>query len=78
MNLTQGEQELTIATMTLEQIRVTGYRALLRGLGPVNLIRFLQQFETGHGDYTQECHAWLDQYTVEEIAQEIQRQRDAR
>ena len=67
---------MTVATMTLEQIRVTGYRALLRELGPVNLVRFLQQFESGYGDYTQERHNWLDQYTVEEIAQEVQRQRD--
>ena len=63
--------------MTLDQIRLAGYRALLRELGPVNLVRFLQQFETGYGDYTQERHEWLDQYTVEEIAQDIQKGRDA-
>ena len=68
---------MTVTTMTLEQIRVIGYRALLRELGPVNLVRFLQQFETGHGDYTQERHEWLDQYTIEEITQGIQRDRDA-
>ncbi len=51
--------------------------ALLREPGPVNLVRFLQQFETGYGNYTQERHDWLDQYTVEEIAQEIQKGRDA-
>jgi hypothetical protein len=68
---------MTVTTMTLEQIRLTGYRALLQELGPVNLVRFLQQFETGYGDYTQERHEWLDQYTVEEIAQEVQRHRDA-
>ena len=66
-----------VTTMTLEQIRVTAYRALLQELGPVNLVRFLQQFETGYGDYTQERDEWLDQYTVEEIAQEVQRRRDA-
>jgi hypothetical protein len=68
---------MTVATMTLEQIRVAGYRALLQELGPVNLIRFLQQFESGYGDYTQERHEWLDQYTVAEIAQEVQRHHDA-
>lgn len=51
--------------------------ALLRELGPVNLARFLQQFGTGYGNYTQERHDWLDQYTVEEIAQEIQKGHDA-
>lgn len=68
---------MTVATMTLEQIRVAGYRALLRELGPANLARFLQQFETGYSDYTQERHDWLDQYTVDEIVQEVQRQREA-
>jgi len=66
---------MTVATMTLEQVRVVGYSALLRDLGPVNMVRFLQQFETGHGDYTLERHQWLDQYTVEEIVQEIQKRR---
>ncbi len=32
--------------MTLEQIRMTGLKALSRELGPVGLVRFLQQFET--------------------------------
>jgi len=68
---------VTATTMTLEQIREAGYRVLLRELGPVNLVRFLQQFETGYGDYTQERREWLDQYTIKEIAQDIQRRRDA-
>ena len=69
---------MTVAAtlMTLAEIRLAGYHALLRELGPVNLVRFLQQFETGYGDYTQERHDWLDQYTIEEITQEIQRGKD--
>ena len=66
---------MTATAMTLEQVRVVGYSALLRDLGPVNMVRFLQQFETGHGDYTAGRHQWLDQYTVEEILQEIQKRR---
>ena len=63
-------------TVTLEQVRVAGYQALSRELGPVNLVRFLQQFESGCGDYTRERSEWLDQYTVEEIAREVERHRD--
>jgi hypothetical protein len=59
-------------TMALERVRIAGYQVLTRELGPVNLVRFLQQFETGYGDYTQERHQWLDRYTIEEIPQEIQ------
>ena len=64
-------------TMTLEQIRFTGLRALSRDLGPVGLVRFLQQFETGYGDYTAERHRWLGERTVQDLAQEIERQRRA-
>ena len=60
--------------MTLEQIRVNGLKALSRDLGPVGLVRFLQQFETGYGDYTSERHAWLDKHRVREIAEEIKRE----
>jgi len=62
--------------MTLEQIRLTGLKALSRDLGPVGLARFLQQFETGHGDYTAERHLWLGEPTVQYLAQEIERQRE--
>jgi hypothetical protein len=62
--------------MTLEQIRLTGLQALARDLGPVGLVRFLQQFETGHGDYTAERRCWLGERTVQDLAQEIERQRE--
>ena len=39
---------------TLEEIRIAGLRALDQALGPADLIRFLQQFEHGHGDYTED------------------------
>lgn len=45
--------------MTLEQINADGLRALARELGPVGMVRFLQQFEQGRGDYTAERWQWL-------------------
>jgi len=63
------------STMTLEQVRLTGLRALSRDLGPVGLVRCLQQFETGYGDYTAERHRWLGEHTVQDLVQEIERQR---
>ena len=63
------------AVMTLEQIRLTGIKALSRELGPVGLVRFLQQFETGQGDYTAERHSWLGERSVQEVVQEIERRR---
>lgn len=54
--------------MTPQQIRVAGLAALTRELGLVGMIRFMQQFETGQGDYSIDRHQWLDQYTVDDIA----------
>ena len=61
--------------MTLEQVRLAGLKALARDLGSVGMIRFLQQFETGQGDYTAERHTWLGKRTVRELVEEIERQR---
>lgn len=50
---------MNTAQMSLEEIRQRGVDALARELGPVGMIRFLQQFETGKGDYSTERHQWL-------------------
>ena len=52
--------------MTPQQIRVAGLAALARELGLVGMIRFMQQFEMGQGNYSKDRHQWLDQYTVED------------
>ena len=61
--------------MTLEEIRAKGLKALSRELGPVGLVRFLKQFETGQGDYTTERLRWLGERTVQELAEEIEGRR---
>jgi len=66
---------MSIQTMTLEQIRLTGLAALARELGPVGMVRFLQQFETGRGDYSMERHRWLGRQDVQTLAEMIQKQR---
>jgi hypothetical protein len=49
---------ITTAT-PLNEIRQVGLEALLERLGPVGMIRFLQQYETGYGNYTAERDTWL-------------------
>ena len=63
-------------TMTLEQIRQSGLEALMRQLGPVGMVRFLQQFERGQGDYSVERHTWLDQTDVRTLAERIKREQE--
>lgn len=58
------------ATMTPEQIRQTGLKAVYQALGAAGLLRFLQQFELGHGDYTAERQQWLNRYTLDELLAE--------
>ena len=62
---------MNVQTMTPQQIRVAGLAALSRELGLVGMIRFMQQFEMGQGDYSKDRHAWLDKYTVNDIAKMI-------
>jgi hypothetical protein len=63
--------------MTLDQIRKAGMRALARELGPVGMVRFLQQFETGDGDYTTERHQWLDDADAGEWVKRIRDEKRA-
>jgi hypothetical protein len=41
-------------TMSPAVIRKVGLEAVAKKLGPLGMVRFLQQFETGRGDYTKE------------------------
>jgi hypothetical protein len=61
--------------MTSEEIRKEGIKALERHLGPDGMIRFLQQFDRGSGDYTKKRQAWLKQMGVKTLAKKIIRRR---
>jgi hypothetical protein len=39
------------------------------------MLRFLQQFESGSGDYTNERRTWLGKSDVRALAQEIRQRR---
>jgi len=57
--------------MSLNQIKETGLRALSKTLGPVGMVRFLQQFENSGGDYTKDRSKWLNEAEVQEITKKI-------
>ncbi|MBO7638072.1 MAG: hypothetical protein J6S91_03760 [Treponema sp.] len=42
----------TINMNNFVQIRAVGLEALRNNLGTVGTVRFLQQYDTGYGDYT--------------------------
>jgi hypothetical protein len=57
---------------TNHQIQLLGFQALRKGLGVIGLIRFMQQFETGSGDYVKDREEWQHEYTVDTLAEAIQ------
>ena len=67
---------MSTRSMSLSEIRAAGLAALTRELGPVGMARFLQQYETGRGDYTRERESWLGGETVESLAEKIRQVRD--
>ena len=52
------------------ELRRRGLEILVRELGYLDAMRFLHQYETGHGDYTRERHELLPRWTTEEIVRE--------
>lgn len=56
-------------------IRKAGLEAVAKKLGPLGMVRFLQQFETGLGDYTRERTQWLKDMDIHEIVTEIRKKR---
>lgn len=60
----------------LSKIREQGFRLLVEGLGAVDAINFLRQFENGSGDYTAERDKLHGEATIEEIAARIQKREE--
>lgn len=69
---------MNTAYLTLHEIRTIGFEALLRELGPTGTIRFIQQYETGSGDYTRDRRKVLLKKSVKEIGKQIQKERHSK
>jgi len=57
------------------EIRKKGLEALNKALGPVGMVRFLQQFESGSGDYTKERDQWLKDLTIDSVVNELSKKK---
>ena len=66
---------MSTQTLNPTDIRKLGLQALAKALGPIGMVRFLQQYEGGIGDYTKERHEWLKDFTVKSIVKEIKNRR---
>ena len=56
-------------------LRKLGLEALCKALGPLGMVRFLQQYEIGTGDYTKERELWLKDIDIGSIAIEFKNRR---
>lgn len=56
----------------LGTIRRMGIEALTEKLGPVGMVEFIRQFDSGYGDYTKERHEWLDAIDIETIVKQAE------
>jgi len=66
---------MTQVLKTLADVRRAGISALNKTLGPVDAVRFLQQYEPGRGDYTANRHKWLGNPSISSIMAEVKRRR---
>jgi hypothetical protein len=57
--------------MTLDEIRKVGLDLLNERLGAVGAVRFIQQTETGWGDYTAEREQWLGNTDISTLFEAI-------
>jgi hypothetical protein len=69
---------MTTENLTLYEIRTLGFDALLRELGAAGAIRFIQQYESGHGDYTRNRRKLLPKKSVRDIGREIVKKRQSK
>jgi len=64
---------MNVQAMTKETIYNEGIDALNERLGATGTVRFLQQTETGWGDYTEERSKWLGDPDLNELGKKIKK-----
>ena len=66
----------SIISRDLGTIRRLGIEALTEKLGPVGMVEFIRQFDSGYGDYTKERHEWLNSIDIETIVKQAEAKRN--
>ena len=57
------------------ELHKKGIDALTTALGPIGMIRFLQQFDLGIGNYTEDRKKWLEDQNIDDIVKQIKEQK---
>jgi hypothetical protein len=64
---------MTVKNKPLAEVSQRAIEVLCRELGAVDTVRFLNQFSTGHGDYTVERDTLFASETLDQIIADIKR-----
>lgn len=64
---------MNIQTKPLSEITQQAIELLTKEIGIVNTVRFLNQFTTGYGDYTEEREALFKDLTLDEILSAVKK-----
>lgn len=59
--------------MSLYEIRMEGWKALTERLGAAGAMRFMMQYDPGHGDYSKERHELFDGLDLEALLDSVER-----
>jgi len=59
--------------MTPIELQRKGFQALVNSLGIVDAIRFIHQYDSDSGNYTEERHQWLDKLTMDDILTDLEK-----
>jgi len=60
----------------IDDVFGAGLNALGDALTSVGMVRFIQQFDRGKGDYSKERHQWVDQLSLDDIEKSILERRN--
>ena len=61
---------MTSTILNPVELRKQGFAALVKALGWVNAVRFLQQYEMGEGDYTKERASILPDWDADAVVKQ--------
>jgi hypothetical protein len=69
---------MTTQPKTLSEVNHQAIRLLAEQIGVVDTFRFVNQFTTGHGNYTEERDALFGHLTLDDIVSAIEKKRHGR
>lgn len=71
-----GVRVMTTENQSLQQITEKAIKILSKEMGIADTIRFLNQFSSGYGNYTEERSAIFQDLTLDDILKEIDQELD--